>query len=80
MRQLLVATGNIFTYTLLAVLPRKIFSLLSRWRNKLTETVVLFPTYDAPNYKYGYQILILFGGLAIAGVVLLKYSHKPRGS
>ncbi|KAF2158613.1 hypothetical protein M409DRAFT_71553 [Zasmidium cellare ATCC 36951] len=63
LRQLLVATGNIFTYTLLAVLP-----------------LVLFPTYDAPKYKYGYQILILFGGLAIAGVVLLKYSHKRWGS
>ncbi|BCS17496.1 uncharacterized protein APUU_10324A [Aspergillus puulaauensis] len=30
--------------------------------------LVLFPTYDAPKYKYGYQILILFGGLAIISV------------
>lgn len=42
----------------------------------LTSTVVLFPTYDAPKYKYGYQILILFGGLAILGTLLLGYLHK----
>ncbi|KAI5922270.1 major facilitator superfamily domain-containing protein [Camillea tinctor] len=54
LKQLLVATGNIFTYSFSTWLP-----------------VVLFPTYDAPKYDYGYQILILFGGLAILGSVLL---------
>jgi MFS transporter, ACS family, pantothenate transporter len=37
---------------------------------------VLFPTYDAPHYQYAYQILILFGGLAIIGVFVLEYLHK----
>ncbi|KAK1516865.1 pantothenate transporter [Colletotrichum costaricense] len=59
LRQLLVATGNIFTYTFSAWMP-----------------VVLFPTYDAPKYKYGYQILILFGGLAVAGMYLLDFLYK----
>ncbi|TDZ30104.1 Pantothenate transporter liz1 [Colletotrichum spinosum] len=38
--------------------------------------VVLFPTYDAPRYKYGYQILILFGGLAVLGMYLLDFLYK----
>ncbi|RDW63694.1 hypothetical protein BP6252_11239 [Coleophoma cylindrospora] len=38
--------------------------------------LVLFPTYDAPKYKYGYQILILFGGLAILGVCLMDFLYK----
>ncbi|TDZ38116.1 Pantothenate transporter liz1 [Colletotrichum trifolii] len=59
LRQLLVATGNIFTYTLSAWMP-----------------VVLFPTYDAPRYKCGYQILILFGGLAVLGIYLLDFLYK----
>ncbi|KAF4835650.1 Pantothenate transporter liz1 [Colletotrichum tropicale] len=59
LRQLLVATGNIFTYTFSAWMP-----------------VVLFPIYDAPKYKYGYQILILFGGLAVIGMYLLDYLYK----
>ncbi|KAI8241476.1 hypothetical protein K4K55_012314 [Colletotrichum sp. SAR 10_96] len=59
LRQLLVATGNIFTYTFSTWMP-----------------VVLFPTYDAPKYKYGYQILILFGGLAVIGMYLLDYLYK----
>ncbi|KAJ0304557.1 uncharacterized protein N0V96_007507 [Colletotrichum fioriniae] len=59
LRQLLVATGNIFTYTFSAWMP-----------------VVLFPTYDAPKYKYGYQVLILFGGLAVAGMYLLDFLYK----
>ncbi|KAL1967679.1 hypothetical protein VTN77DRAFT_2936 [Rasamsonia byssochlamydoides] len=59
LRQLLVATGNIFTYTCSAWLP-----------------VVLFPTYDAPHYKYAYQVLILFGGLSILGILLLKYLRE----
>ncbi|KAJ4265962.1 hypothetical protein NW762_003935 [Fusarium torreyae] len=59
LRQLLVATGNIFTYSFSTWLP-----------------LVLFPTYDAPHYKYGYQILILFGGLAIFGAYLLKFLHS----
>ncbi|KAL5334269.1 major facilitator superfamily domain-containing protein [Aspergillus crustosus] len=58
-RQMLVATGNIFTYTFWAWIP-----------------LVLFPTYDAPVYKYGYQVLILFGGLAIVGVWLFGYLDK----
>ena len=37
--------------------------------------VVLFPTYDAPKYKYGYQVLILFGGLAIIGIILMSYLY-----
>ncbi|KAI1077758.1 major facilitator superfamily domain-containing protein [Whalleya microplaca] len=61
LRQLLVATGNIFTYCFSTWLP-----------------LALFPTYDAPHYKYGYQILILFGGLAIFGVVLLYVSQDRR--
>ncbi|KAL0938447.1 pantothenate [Colletotrichum truncatum] len=59
LRQLLVATGNIFTYTFSAWMP-----------------VVLFPTYDAPKYKYGYQFLILCGGLAVLGMYLLDYLYK----
>ncbi|KAL3490304.1 major facilitator superfamily domain-containing protein [Aspergillus germanicus] len=53
LRQMLVATGNIFTYTFMARVP-----------------LVAFPTYDAPKYKYGYQILIMFGGLATVGVLV----------
>ncbi|KAL4964469.1 major facilitator superfamily domain-containing protein [Aspergillus stella-maris] len=45
--------------------------------------LVLFPTYDAPKYKYGYQILILFGGLAVICVTTLwvlfrRKSQKER--
>ncbi|KAF9876576.1 pantothenate [Colletotrichum karsti] len=40
--------------------------------------LVLFPTYDAPKYKYGYQILILFGGLAIISVTLMWYLYRRR--
>ncbi|KAK1671242.1 pantothenate transporter liz1 [Colletotrichum godetiae] len=40
--------------------------------------LVLFPTYDAPKYKYGYQILILFGGLAIISVTLMWYMYRRR--
>ncbi|CCF38162.1 pantothenate transporter [Colletotrichum higginsianum] len=59
LRQLLVATGNIFTYTFSAWMP-----------------VVLFPTYDAPKYNYGYEVLILFGALATIGIYLLDYLYK----
>ncbi|CAD6445448.1 1972e50c-1deb-4fde-92c7-5f8019fc6b56 [Sclerotinia trifoliorum] len=38
--------------------------------------LVLFPTYDAPKYKYGYQILVLFAGLGIVGTCLMVYIHK----
>lgn len=38
--------------------------------------LVLFPTYDAPKYKYGYQILILFGGLAIMSVTFMWYMYR----
>lgn len=40
--------------------------------------MVLFPTYDAPKYKYGYQILILFGGLAIIFVTSMKLFFKRQ--
>ena len=40
--------------------------------------VVVFPTYEAPHYRYGYQILILFGGLAIAGATLLWYMWRRK--
>ncbi|TVY83996.1 Pantothenate transporter liz1 [Lachnellula suecica] len=40
--------------------------------------LVLFPTYDAPRYQYGYQILILFGGLAIIGICLMAYLYKRQ--
>ncbi|KAL4745504.1 major facilitator superfamily domain-containing protein [Aspergillus terricola var. indicus] len=56
LRQMLVATGNIFTYTFMAWVP-----------------LVAFTTYDAPHYKYGYQPLIMFGGLAIVGVYLFGW-------
>ncbi|TVY93356.1 Pantothenate transporter [Lachnellula willkommii] len=59
LRQLLVATGNIFTYSFNAFLP-----------------VILFPTYDAPHYKFGYQSNIIFGGLAFMGVFLLDFLIK----
>ncbi|KAL1644196.1 hypothetical protein SLS58_004476 [Diplodia intermedia] len=59
LRQLLVATGNIFTYAFGAWVP-----------------VVLFPTQDAPHYKYGYQFLIAFGFLAVGGMYLLDYLYK----
>lgn len=41
--------------------------------------VALFPTYDAPHYKYGYQVLILFGGLAIIGCFLLYIIQGRKG-
>ncbi len=39
-------------------------------------TVVLFPTYDAPKYDYGYQILVMFGGIAIISTYTLDFLHK----
>jgi ACS family pantothenate transporter-like MFS transporter len=44
-----------------------------------TPAVVLFPTYDAPKYKYGYQVLILFGGLAIIFVTSMKLLYRREG-
>lgn len=44
----------------------------------MLDVVGLFPTYDAPHYKYGYQILILFGGLAIVGALLLEWQHRRQ--
>ncbi|KAB8292889.1 hypothetical protein EYC80_007255 [Monilinia laxa] len=41
--------------------------------------LVLFPTYDAPKYAYGYQVLILFGGLAIVGITLMAYLYRREG-
>jgi ACS family pantothenate transporter-like MFS transporter len=40
--------------------------------------VVLFPTYDAPHYKYAYQMMIMFGVLAIFGTYLLDYLYKKE--
>lgn len=42
------------------------------------KTVALFPTYDAPKYKYGYQVLIIFGVLAIIGYILLHILQDLR--
>ncbi|KAB5583579.1 hypothetical protein GE09DRAFT_1247960 [Coniochaeta sp. 2T2.1] len=61
LRQLLIATGNIFTYTFMSFLP-----------------LYIFPTYDAPHYENGYQILIVFGGVAILRMFLLKWQEKQR--
>ncbi|EME84980.1 uncharacterized protein MYCFIDRAFT_187776 [Pseudocercospora fijiensis CIRAD86] len=54
LRQMLVACGNVASYTFNAWLP-----------------LVAFPTYDAPKYDYGYQILVMFGGLAIIGTIAM---------
>ncbi|KAE9377496.1 MFS general substrate transporter [Stipitochalara longipes BDJ] len=59
LRQLLVATGNIFTYIFSATMP-----------------LAIFPTQDAPHYKYAYQLLCMFGVLAIIGTYLLDYLYK----
>lgn len=40
------------------------------------QPVVLFPTYDAPKYDYAYQVLIMFGVLAMGGIYLLDYLYK----
>ncbi|KAH8651441.1 pantothenate transporter liz1 [Xylariales sp. PMI_506] len=40
--------------------------------------LVLFPTQDAPKYKYGYQILILFGGLAVISLTVMWYMFRRR--
>ncbi|KAI1870651.1 uncharacterized protein JN550_005194 [Neoarthrinium moseri] len=63
LKQLLVATGNIFTYCFSSWLP-----------------LALFPTNEAPKYAYGYQVLILFGGLAIIGCALLQILHRKYDS
>ena len=41
--------------------------------------MVLFPTYDAPHYKYGYQIISMFGVLAMLGTAALKWQSKRDG-
>lgn len=41
-----------------------------------SQQVVLFPTYDAPKYDYAYQILVMFGVLAMGGIYLLDYLYK----
>jgi len=38
--------------------------------------VILFPTYKAPHYTFGYQSQIIFGGLAFVGVFLLDHLVK----
>lgn len=81
LRQLLVACGNLLAYTINAWLPRKSFfsrkiqsgSCLSELTPHL---VLMWPTYDAPHYKYAYQLLILFGGLGIIGTYIFDYLHK----
>lgn len=40
------------------------------------QQVVLFPTYDAPKYDYAYQLLIMFGVLAVGGIHFLDYLYK----
>ena len=40
--------------------------------------VALFPTQDAPHYKYAYQILCMFGVLAIVGTYLLDYLYQKE--
>jgi MFS transporter, ACS family, pantothenate transporter len=40
--------------------------------------LVLFPAQDAPHYKYGYQILILFGGLGTIGCFLLQWQQNQQ--
>ncbi|KAL9527002.1 MFS transporter [Sphaerulina musiva] len=66
LRQMLVACGNVASYTWNAWLP-----------------LAAFPTYNAPKYDYGYQILVMFSGLAIVGVVAMyllreKFARKSR--
>ncbi|CAK1363354.1 Pantothenate transporter liz1 [Cercospora beticola] len=68
LRQMLVACGNVASYTFNAWLP-----------------LVAFPTYDAPIYKYGYQILVMFSGLAVIGVISMhvlreKFAQKSSRS
>jgi ACS family pantothenate transporter-like MFS transporter len=38
--------------------------------------VYLFPTYDAPHYKYGYQILTMFGVLSVVGGLILQWQQR----
>jgi hypothetical protein len=59
LRQMLVATGNIFTYNFMAWVP-----------------LLTFPTYDAPHFNYGYQLLIMFKALTIVGVYLYGWLDK----
>lgn len=47
-------------------------------RELILRAVVLFPTYDAPKYKYGYQILILFGGIALLSITAMKYLYSRK--
>ncbi|CAK7199883.1 hypothetical protein SEUCBS139899_002569 [Sporothrix eucalyptigena] len=61
LRQLLVATGNIFTYALQIFIP-----------------LVLFPAQDAPHYKYGYQILLLFCGIGAIGCFVLQWQQNEQ--
>lgn len=79
LRQLLVATANVVSYAWVLWVPCKsqcgILVLIIQADRM---PVVLFPTYDAPKYKYGYQILILFGGLAILSVTLMWYLYRRR--
>jgi hypothetical protein len=39
----------------------------------LTETAVLFPTNEAPHYKYSYHILIMFNGIGVIGMLYPKF-------
>ena len=40
--------------------------------------LVLFPAQDAPHYKYGYQMLILFGGIGVVGVFILQRQQNQK--
>lgn len=79
LRQLLVATANVVSYAWVLWVPCK---SESGTHMSIVEidmcSVVLFPTYDCPKYIYGYQTLILFGGLAILSVTLMWYLYRRR--
>lgn len=74
-----MATANVVSYAWVLWVPCELkLEHATRVSYANQVTVVLFPTYDAPKYKYGYQILILFGGLAIISVTLMWYMYRRR--
>ena len=78
-RQLLVATANLVSYAWVLWVPCKCLHDVTKGYGRTNfPAVVLFPTYDAPKYKYGYQILILFGGIAILSITAMKYLYSRK--